>query len=361
VARAAGPALAAVLLLAAPSAPTDRAEQLADAYVEAVAKVNDDHARRPKVETEEELAAELPRKAVASLEKLLELEASPEVHAALQRCGEAALDLARMEDFAAVRTRLVAESSEAAAALGTALARPRFLLRGLGGLDQAWLERFAEVLDGVLEGYDEVFGFEQWSKVPGKKLRVRVHLEAQITRPPHFAPQFPWHSEIDFPVVGPERLRSPTGDGKFLFYGLCHELGHVIAMWGDTSDEQDHHAWAHYTGVTMVEHLSQTQADAPWMEGLGDVRWRSLAAERERLAGTEPSTDDRDGVLALLIALHDAAGPRALGAAINALDRADRRLRVNHVRYYTFDELAGALDDVVEDKTARKRVRELLD
>ena len=36
--------------------------------------------------------------------------------------------------------------------------------------------------------YDEVFGFAEYSKVPGKKLRVRVHLEERITRPPHFAP-----------------------------------------------------------------------------------------------------------------------------------------------------------------------------
>ena len=359
--RTAAPVLVAALVLAGPSAALDRAEQLADAYVEAVAKVNDGHARRPKAATEEELAAELPRKAISSLEKLLELESAPTVHAALLRCGEAALDLARMEDFAAARARLVAESPEDAATLGTALARPRFLLRGLGGLDEAYLARFAEVLEGVLAGYDELFDFEQWSKVPGKKLRVRIHLEQEITRPPHFAPQFPWHSEIDFPVVDPERLRSPTADGKFLFYGLCHELGHVIAMWGDRSSEEDHHAWAHYTGVLLVEHLSETQKGQEWMGDLRDVRWRSLSKERERLAGVEPSPDDRDGVLALLIALHDAVGPRSLGEAINALDREDRRLRVHHVRYYTFGELGRALDDVVEDKAAGRRARELLD
>jgi hypothetical protein len=48
----------------------------------------------------------------------------------------------------------------------------------------------------------------------------------QITQPPQFAPQFPYHSEIDPPVIHPDRFRSPTEKGQMMFYGLCHELGH---------------------------------------------------------------------------------------------------------------------------------------
>jgi len=91
-----------------------------------------------------------------------------------------------------------------------------------------------------------------------------------------------------------------------------------------------------------------------------DARWRNLAKLREDVAGVEPGTDSRDAVLALLLALHDELGPRAIGAAINALDAKDKRLRINHVRYYSFDELEDALQDVLEDKAQKKRARELL-
>jgi hypothetical protein len=210
-----------------------------------------------------------------------------------------------------------------------------------------------------LTTYDRLFGFREYSKVPGKKLRFRVHLVPKIERPPHFAPEFPYHSEVDFPVANASGLTSPTPDGKFLFYGLCHELGHVVAMWGNRSTEEDHHTWAHYTGVAVVETLTNDPQYAPLVKNLTDARWRALSKEREAVKGA-PSAKDRDGCMALWIALHDAVGPAAIGAAINALDAKDARLRVNRVRYYTFAELKGALVDAAKDEKAKKRVKELL-
>lgn len=354
------PALLTLLTVAPDAAPD--AERLADTYVEAVEKLNAGHANKPRDTTEEELASKLPSKATRAFEKLVEQRPEKGLGDALVRVSEAALELARVADFDAARARLEeldAElDTERAAELGVALSRDRFLLRGLGGLDVQYLERFADVFDAVLTGYDEVFGFRELSKVPGKKLRVKVHLEEQIERPPHFEPQLPYCSQIDFPVVDAEAFRSPTSDGKFLFYGLCHELGHVVAMWGNRSEEEDHHAWAHYTGVVVVEHLAAQELAA--LEHARDVRWRSLEKLRESTAGVEPSDESREGVLALLIALHDAVGPRAIGDAINALDEADDRLRINRVRYYRLAELSQALQEVVTDREARKRVVELL-
>ncbi|MCP3919253.1 MAG: hypothetical protein GY711_27250 [bacterium] len=314
---------------------------------------------KQRAETEEELGAKLPKKATRALEKLLKEKDGADVFAALVRCGEAALDLDRAKDFDRIAERLGA-SAEHAAELGTALSRPRFLLRGVGGLDAAYLEHFAEVLDATLVGYDELFGFAEWSKVPGKKLRVRVHLEEKITRPPHFAPQYPFHSEIDFPVIDPQRLRSPTKDGKFLFYGLCHELGHVIAMWGDRRNQADHHTWAHYTGVLLVEHLTQSLENEAVMKHLRDVRWRSLAKEREKHEDVEPGTADGEAAMALWIRLHDAVGSQAIGAAINYMDAKGIGPRVNRVRYYGYDDLAEAFAKTLEDEDRRASVAALL-
>ena len=245
-----------LLLLFLPLAAPGDLDRLSSSYARAVRRVNEERAERPGRTREEELSRQLPKEAESALKGLLQRKNSPELFEALAACGAAALDLDRLPDFEKVRARLEKASPEHASRLGAALSRPRFLLRGIG-LDREHLEQFAAALQAVLEAYDEVFGFQELSKVPGKKLRVRVHLEEKIVKPPYFSPKPPFHSEIDFPVVSARDFRSPTASGEFLFYGLCHELGHVVAMWGDRAREEDHHAWAHYTGVTVVEHLSK--------------------------------------------------------------------------------------------------------
>ncbi len=355
---------AAAMALIPLAAPAGLAEVTpaarADAYASAIRKINEEHAKKPASTTEPDLGKRLPKEARASLDGLLEAAPGPALVEPLATAGEAALDLDLAQDFKRIQERLRKASPEAARKLGVALSRPRFILRGQDGLELPFLESFADVLDAILDAYDDVFGFEEWSKVPGKKLRVRVHLVAAITKPPHFDPGPPFHSEIDFPVADATELRSPTADGKFLFYGLCHELGHVIAMWGDPQREEDHHAWAHYTGVVIVEHLSKKRdRRAPEAE-LRDVKWRSLEAERKAAEKTKPSLADKDGVLALLIALHDKVGPKALGEALNLLDRKDQRRRVNRVRYYTFKELREALLKSVDSPAARNVVTRLL-
>jgi hypothetical protein len=137
-------------------------------------------------------------------------------------------------------------------------------------------------------------------------------------------------------------------------------LGHVIAMWGDPKKEEDHHAWAHDCGVTIVEHPA-TKPNAPaWMKDLRDAKWRSLETERVDAKPVKPSLEKREKVLALFIALHDRVGPRVIGDAINQLDAKDARLRVDRVRYYTFGELKKALLADLKDADKRKALEELL-
>jgi hypothetical protein len=335
------------LLLLAILAATPTGDRRAEEYSSAIRQINEKHAAKPGKVREDELAKQVPASARKALEDLL---APPRKNfdegeriEALKIAGEAALDLDLEEDFERVRAELAKLSESTANDLGVLVSRDRFAVIGTGGIGRDYLTRFADIFQAVLVGYEEVFGFAELSKVPGKKLRVRVRLVPAIKEPPHFAPQFPYHSEIDFPVADKERFASPTGDGKFLFYGLCHELGHVVAMWGDRNDEEDRHAWAHYTGVTVVEHLAGDKRWSKLLDGVDDARWRSLEKEREAAKGVEPGLGARENVLAMLIALHDEIGPKAIGAAINALDAADERLRVNKVRYYRFADLEKEL------------------
>lgn len=357
----------AILALAAapPTSPTPggRAEKLAETYVEAIEELNAAHARKPGLKTETQLAAALPKKAHKALASLLELDVDDGLPPALEACARAALDLDRVDDFDRARARLAELAPARAEDLGVAHSGERVLVIAEGGLAREYAEHLGQVAGDVLAAYDEVFGFREFSKVPGKKLRLRVHLEEEIERPPHFAPQYAYHSEIDFPVIDAERLRSPTAKGQFLFYGLCHELGHVVAMWGNRTTEEDHHAWAHYTGVVIVEHMAQLKkSERPeWLGECTDARWRSLEKLREELVDAQPGSKDRESVLARLVALHDLVGPEAIGAAINDLDEENRRLRVNHVRYYSFRELSKALEKSVKNKKQRKALSGLFD
>lgn len=331
-------------------------------YVQAVAKVNEDHARNPGKEREEALAKKLPADARTALQRVVQARPVPALAVSLQQCGEAAIDLDLVADFEAIRKRLSEVSPEEAKKLGRMVSRPRFIVRGIGDFADGYLEQFADVFEAVLTGYDEVFGFAEFSKVPGKKLRVRLHLEPQIKQPPHFAPQFPYHSEIDFPVSDPAAFKSPTQQGQFLFYGLCHELGHVIAMWGDMQTMEDHHSWAHYTGVAIVDHLANKLKDAPMMQSLKDVRWRSLEKEKALPDNqVPPSLKSAPGVMKLLLDLHDSAGPRAIGDAINFLDQEGKNRRINRVRYYRFADFRRAIAATVKDERKKKAALALLD
>jgi hypothetical protein len=356
-------ALAAVSCFALaplPAAEKPLADPAARAYVEGIKKVNEDHLRAPAKGREPDLAKGLSAPARAGLGKLLDpkLKDSPALFDALLACGEASLDLDLLDDFEKVRARLEKSSPDRAGRLGVALSRPRFILRGLG-VEPEFLTGFADAFEAILGAYDDVFGFREFSKVPGKKLRVLIHYEEKLSQPPHFAPEFPYCSQIDFPVVDRKVFRSPDAEGHFFFYGLCHELGHAIAMWGNRTKEEDHHTWAHYTGVTIVEHLSETAKDKPFLKELRDVQWRSLKIEREKAGKEKPSFKDDKGTLAFLIQLHDKVGPKAIGAAINHLDAQDKRLRINRVRYYTFAQLKEGLLATAKDAKARKEIEGL--
>jgi len=348
--------LSSLLLLVAAPAFAQDATALARSYAEAIEASNRAHADKPTAKSEEELAAKLPpaaRKIPAQLAKLAD---APAVRDALVVAATAALTLDRVEDFELLRARLLSLAPQQADELGIVLSRPRFQVLGTNGMQPEGLIAIADVLDLVLDAYRSVFGLEAFSKVPGKKLRLHVHLEAKISKPPHFAPEFPFHSQIDFPVVDARTFQSPTKEGQFLFYGLCHELGHVLAMWGDRKNEEDRHAWAHYTGVVVVEHLANSKAKE--VAELRDVRWRSLEVERKQLAAKKvmPGPQDSETVFARLLALHDAVGPKAIGEALAALDAAGRHTRINRVRYYTMRDFQQALLATKAGKAAKKAV-----
>jgi hypothetical protein len=127
-------------------------------------------------------------------------------------------------------------------------------------------------------------------------------------------------------------------------------------MWGDRQNEEDRHAWAHYTGVVIVEHLGRQRHDV--LKDLRDVRWRSLAFERKQLEAkrVEPGGKDADTVFARFLALHDAVGPKVVGEALAALDAKGDHLLVNRVRYYAMKDFHRALLATRPGRAQRREV-----
>jgi hypothetical protein len=124
---------------------------------------------------------------------------------------------------------------------------------------------------------------------------------------------------------------------------------------------EDFHQWADYTGNAIVEDLSTREPAPDWMKGLRDFpRWKGMEKLRARVKAVGPALDSADGVMKLLVSLHDTVGTQAVGDAINFLDRRDERLRVNRVRYYTLREILTTLLEVVKDPAKRKAVAALL-
>jgi hypothetical protein len=327
-----------------------QAEKRVKTFVRAVEKINDNHCARPGDTKEAELAAKLPRDARKTLDFLLKMEDGEAKWDALAAYGAAAADLDLAKDLARIEKALENGAPGRALAFGHYVSRDRFLLRALR-VEEDFAEQFADAIEGVMAGFDKMWGFAEFSKVPGKKLRVLLHGESD-PKPPHFAPQFPWHSEVDFPVHATKDFVSPAKGGRFEFYGIGHELGHVVAMWGSRSTMEDHHAWAHYTGVTMVDACSK----AKWAKKLKDKQWRSLEKERKNLEDQSPGLGSQEEVLRLLIDLHDLVGPKRIGAALNLMESKRWVRRINHVRYYTMEDFEKAL---LAGKPGRKKSKQL--
>lgn len=132
-------------------------------------------------------------------------------------------------------------------------------------------------------------------------------------------------------------------------------------MWGDLKTMEDRHAWDHYTGVVIAEHLAKTASEKPFMKNISDVRWRSLTLERNLPENKiAPSISSKPGVMALLIRIHDEADPKSIGDALNLMDERHRARRINHVRYYSFSDFKKALAAVIPDKEKAKTIGALI-
>lgn len=135
-----------------------------------------------------------------------------------------------------------------------------------------------------------------------------------------------------------------------MVYGFCHELGHMVAMWGEFGKvEDDKHAWAHYTGSLVVEHVYDKLGSEPWPTWTAFQRRASGRARLEKeLEGKASDRSTYEGTLALFDAVGRTCGPEVYGKAFALLAEKRRFRLVNRVRYLWLDDLRDALLAIVE-------------
>ncbi|MBN1420415.1 MAG: hypothetical protein JXP34_16680 [Planctomycetes bacterium] len=249
--------------------------------------------------------------------------------------------LEEKEDAAGMR-KVVADLSrkdpDAAKDLASVIATDHVLVRYENVPDE-----YAKAVAALYEACDAAlrtrFGFaEGLSPMPGK--RLHVHLLAGEGKELAL-----WTSpgSARFPLVVNtmptwERGFSPPGKGgPHIVYGLCHELGHVLAGW-----ENDRHQWAHYLGSLLLDEVVAALGEKTWPQPY-DYKAEGTARFLAQIADAEPDRATDMGVARILDETGKTFGLAIWGKAV-AWVKANRQGKPFHAtRLYTFDDLRDAL------------------
>ena len=271
-----------------------------------------------------------------------------------------AAELAWVERVESLRAKVVELDPKLAGRLGHFAESEHFVARVVGA-DAKYAKAAIDLAEAARKGYAERFGLDGISKVPGKRVRLLLWIDADHAKPRlWFHPSPPWHSELRF--VAPEERFLTRKGGLRIVYGFAHEMGHMLAMWGRHPDvEDDRHAWAHYTGCLIVEDIYDELGVEPWPTWTSYQR-KASGKERllKQLEGKPPGRDDYDGILRLFHTLGEELGTESYGRAWKWLAKKKRFRRVQRVPYLWLDDLRDAMLAVHSgDKAKQKCIAEI--
>lgn len=343
-------------LLVFPQRPVD--SQLAE-LAKAIESLHRQALRSKAEWTEEDLRQKIPSRYLKLDARYLALKDSEAKARALAELALLYAELAWVERIRPLSEALRKIDAKLADRLGHFEESKHFLAR-VAGADAKWAEAAVKLGEAAREGYLARFGFRDISKVPGKKIRIVIHLDPAIAQTRlYFHPTPLYHGEIRYEI--PDEKFLTVSGGRRVVYGICHELGHMLAMWGDyfKKIEDDHHAWAHYTGCHVVEEVYERLGNSPWPTWTAFQRKASgLERLRKEVEGVKPGKGSREGVLAILDAVGEDLGTKIYGEAFAWLEKQKRFRRINNVPYLWLKDLEEALTRVAPREKAA-RVREI--
>ncbi len=343
-------------LLTFPARPADRGLAELARAIEAI------HARavRSRGEwTEADLQKRVPKKLLDLDSRIRDGNAAAEARAlALAHLALLWADIAWIERVRPIEEAVAALDAGIAARLGHHDASEHFVVRVVGA-ERRYARAALDLAEAARAGYEKLFGLRAISKVPGKKVRILICVDPELEKDRlYFHPSPPYHSELRLMVPDPKLLT--RAGGRRLVYGFCHELGHMIAMWGEHGGvEDDRHAWAHYTGCLIVEEVYDRLGNEPWPTWTAFQRRASGRARLEKqIEGRKPGLDSYESILALFHAIGAELGTEIYGRAWEVLEKKRRFRLVNRVRYLWMRDLEAALM-AVAPREKRGRVMEI--
>ncbi|MHC4251353.1 MAG: hypothetical protein ACYS9X_19710 [Planctomycetota bacterium] len=308
--------------------------------------------------TEADLRTRVPR-TYLGLEKVYARVRDPRRRAlALAQLALVYSELAWVERIEPIRESLAELDEALLARLGHFEESEHFLVRVVG-TDPKWGKAALRLAEAARQGYVDIFGFDSISAIPGKKIRILIHVDPAVRAPRlYFHPSPRLHGEMRYEM--PDGKYLTLAGRRRIVYGFCHELAHMLAMWGEYRvNEEDRHAWGHYAGCMVVEAVYDSLGNEPWPTWTAYQRRASgVARLRKQTEGRAPGTGSYEAVLSLFRAIGDDFGPEVYGKAWTWLERKRRFRRTNCVRYLWLRDLKEALLDTVP-KSKAARVREI--
>lgn len=312
--------------------------------------------RKPLAETA--LRAKVPSRLLALEKKYLKIKDGATAARALSELALLHAELAWAEKIRPITEAVEKLDPSVARRLGHFEESEHFFARVVGA-DAKWAAASLRLAEAAHAGYRELFGLDSISKVPGQKVRILIHVDPSHKRPRlYFHPSPPYYSELRYEIPDAKYL---TLEGRNrIVYGFCHEMGHMLAMWGVYGGvEDDKHAWAHYTGCLVVEEVYDRLGNEPWPTW---TAFQRRASGRARLdndtQGKSPKLDSYEGILKLFTAVGDEFGTETYGRAWTWLESKKRFRRISNVRYLWLKDLREALLHVVPREKA-PRVAEI--
>lgn len=328
------------------------------AYRDAVRALHERALRSRKPWREEDLRKDVPRRFLELDERYSRIKDAATRARALAELALVDADLAWVERIDPLVEKIAKDDADLAARLGRFGESDHFFVRVVGA-DPTYADAALRLGEAIHAGYRDRFGFETPSKVPGKKIRIVIHVDPKHPRPRlYFHPTPAFHGEIRYEI--PDEKSLTLSGGQRIVYGFGHELGHMIAMWGEYRRvEDDKHAWAHYLGCLLVEDVYERLGNEPWPGWTAFQRRASGVARLEKqIEGHDPALDSYEGILALFHTIGEELGTEIYGKAWKWLEEKRRFRRLQHVPYLWMRDLRDALLAVAPPEK-RARIAEL--
>ena len=263
------------------------------------------------------------------------------------------VDLAYIKRIERIRDMLAKRSTDYLIKLGTFRLTDNFLLNGIN-VEKKYMDAAAGLFECYCRGYAEIFGITNISKVPGKKIRVVLDVDAEKYKQIrlYYHPTPMWHAETRYEMTDTKYLT--VAGGRRLISGFGHELGHMVVMWGKHRvREDDFHAWGPYCGFTLGDYVFDKLGKKAWPDYIPDYKRTDGTRYLKSKAADKPSCADYEGCLKLFMVIGDTLGTQIYGKAFAWMAKYNRTRKINNVRYYWMKDLKDALNALTNKKYSK--------